>query len=216
MLHDRRRITVRSLGAVAVLTIAAAMIVGCRPEPAPSPESTGTPTPSIEATPTAQTPTPIETQLPDAAFEVPAACEDIYSAAMLDELESETPPLNHPGVTMVSTQDVDLIGIIDGGAPTMRCSWGPPSERGLATNVTAVNPDQAESIVDELTASGFACEALGDGTICSFDQKGVTLDDEEYSSGEIHFVGSNVWVSTAWINYVPEGYTEDIVQTITG
>jgi hypothetical protein len=131
-------------------------------------------------------------------------------------LESENPPLNDPGVTMLSTQNVDLIQIIDGGAPTLRCTWGKPSEYGLATNVTAVDNDQAERVEAELAESGFDCGALGDGTICRIEQKGVTLDDEEYTSGETHFVGPGGWVSTAWINFSPDGYTEDVVATIWG
>lgn len=213
-LHDRRRIAVRSLSAVAVLAIAAALSAGCRPEPAP--QATTDPTPSVSITPTGQTPTPIETQLPDAGFEVPAACEEIYSAAMLDFLEAENPPLNDPGVTMLSTQDVDLIQIIEGGAPTIRCSWGMPGEYGLATNVTSVDAAQAAAIQLALAESGFACEPLGEGTVCRFDQKGITQDDEEYASGETHYVGGGGWVSTAWINFTPEGYTEDIVETVWG
>ena len=48
------------------------------------------------------------------------------------------------------------------------------------------------------------------------EQKGVTLDDEEYTSGETHYIGGGGWVSTAWINFHPDGYTEDIVDTLWG
>jgi hypothetical protein len=214
MLNDRPRRAFRSLGAVVVLAVAASVAVACRPEPAP--DATAAPTPSISPRPTGPSPTPIETQLPDAGFEVPAACEDIYSAAMLDALEADNPPLNDPGVTMLSTQNVDLIQILDSGVPTLRCSWGTPGEYGLATNVTAVDEEQAAYIPQELADSGLLCEPFAEGTVCRIEQKGITLDDEEYSGGETHYVGGGGWVSTSWINFAPEGYTEDIVDTIWG
>lgn len=210
MLHDRRRITTRTLGAVAVVMVVAALTVACRPEPVP--ETTATPTVTVK--PPGPTPTPIETELPGAQFDVPTDCEQIYSSGMLADLEADNPPLNDPGVTMYSTQDVDLIQIIDNGAPTLRCSWGQPGEYGLATNVTAVDAEQAAFIEQELSGSGFACEPFGDGTVCRFEQKGITLDDEEYTGGETHYIGGGGWVSTAWINFAPKGYTEDIVDTL--
>jgi hypothetical protein len=218
MPYDRRRRASRMLiGAVALITVAAS-IAGCRPEPDPEPSaeptSSASPTATATATPTASaTPTPTPTA---DAFAVPATCEEIYSPAMLAQLEEENPPLNDPGVTMLSTQDVDLLEVLDSGLPTLRCSWGMPSEFGLATNVSAVDADQAAFIDEQLLAGGFDCQTLGEGTICSFEQKGVTLDDEEYTSGETHYVGGGGWVSTAWINYVPDGYTEDIVDTLWG
>ncbi|MGN8553989.1 UNVERIFIED_CONTAM: hypothetical protein OHV15_15525 [Microbacterium sp. SLM126] len=214
MLHDRRRIAVRSLGAIALLSVAAALIVGCRPEPGP--DASVDATPSISPRPTGASPTPIETELPGAEFDVPEGCEELYSASMLASLNADNPPLNDPGVTMLSTQDVDLIQIIDGGVPTIRCSWGLPGEYGLATNVTAIDAGQEEFITSELAASGAACEPLGSGTVCRFEQKGVTQDDQVYTSGETHYVGDGGWVSTSWINFAPKGYTEDIVDTVWG
>jgi hypothetical protein len=214
MPHDRRRLTARAVTAVTVLGLAAALTVACQPEPAATP--TSEPTPTVSPRPGGPSPTPIETELPDDAFTLPAACEEIYSPAMLAQLESENPPLNDPGVTMLSTQNVDLLEIIDGGAETIRCSWGMPSEFGLATNVTVIDAEQATFVEDELVGSGFACEALGEGTVCRAEQRGVTLDDEEYASGETHYLGGGGWVSTAWINFSPEGYTEDIVATLWG
>ncbi len=214
MLHDRRRIAMRSTAAVAVLAVAAALAVGCRPEPGPG--ASPDPGVSIDPRPTGQSPTPIETQLPGAEFVVPDACEDIYSPAMFDALEADNPPLNDPDVTMLSTQNVDLIQLIDSASSTLRCSWGAPGEYGLATNVTAVDAAQAESIVQKLADSGSACEPLGDGTLCSFEQKGITLDDQPYTAGETHYIGGGGWVSTSWLNFHPDGYTEDIVDTVWG
>jgi len=207
------RLTRIVIGCVA-LTALAAVVTGCRPE------SEATPSSSPSITMKDQTPdpsaTPVETEKPQGGFEVPGACEEIYSAAMLAQLQSANPPLNDPGVTMLSTENADLLEIIHGGAPTLRCSWGQPSEVGLATNVTAVDAEQEKAVLAALPAAGFGCEALGDGTVCRIEQKGVTLDDEEYTRGETHYVGGGGLVTTAWINFAPEGYTEDIVATLWG
>ena len=211
---EQSRLT-RTIVAGVALAALAAVVTGCGPaEPAATPSAS----PSItlkEPTP-APTVTPIETEKPQADFEVPAACEEIYSAEMLAQLQSANPPLNDPGVTMLSTENADLLEIIHGGATTLRCSWGQPSEYGLATNVTAIDAGQATAILDALPAAGFGCEALGEGTVCRIEQKGVTLDDNEYTRGETHFVGAGGLVTTAWINFAPEGYTEDIVATLWG
>nr|WP_206687674.1 hypothetical protein [Microbacterium yannicii] len=190
------------------------VVSGCRPEPAATPSSS----PSITMKDTTPSPSvsPIETQKPQADFELPTACEEIYSDAMLASLQSANPPLNDPGVTMLSTENADLLEIIHGGAPTLRCSWGQPSEYGLATNVTVIDDDQAAAILTALPAAGFGCEALGDGTVCRIEQKGVTLDDKEYTRGETHYVGDGAVVTTAWINFAPDGYTEDVVATLFG
>lgn len=209
-----RRARIGRMAGVVLITAAALLTAGCRPEPAPSAteEPSATATATATATPSA-TPSPTPSGTPAPAFGLPADCESLYSPAMLASLEAENPPLNDPGVTMLSTQDVDLLEIID-GADTIRCSWGAPGELGLATNVTVIDADQAEFIADELAVSGFDCAAHAGGTLCRAEQKGVTQDDVEYASGETHFVGAGAWVSTAWINFSPDGYTEDIVATL--
>ncbi|MCP2637327.1 hypothetical protein K0817_012245 [Microbacterium sp. HD4P20] len=197
--------------AVATLSV---MATGCQPEPGqtPSPASTT----SLEAPTPDPSFSPIETELPDADFALPESCEEIYSADMLAQLQAANPPLNDPGVTMLSTESADLLEIIHSGAPTIRCSWGQPSEFGLATNVTVVDAGQADAIAAALPAAGFGCEALGDGTICRIEQRGITLDDQEYTRGETHYLGEGAVVTTAWINFSPEGYTEDVVATLWG
>ncbi|MBW9119200.1 hypothetical protein JNB63_03760 [Microbacterium trichothecenolyticum] len=207
------RLTRIVIGCVA-LTALATVVTGCRPESpaAPSGSPTGT---TQEQTPDPSV-SPTETDKPAAGFEAPGACEEIYSAAMLAQLQSANPPLNDPGVTMLSTENADLLEIIHSGAPTLRCSWGQPSEYGLATNVTAIDAGQEEAVLAALPQAGFGCEPLGGGTVCRIEQKGVTLDDEEYTRGETHYVGGGGLVTTAWINFAPEGYTEDIVATLWG
>ena len=198
----------------AAVAAAALLLTGCRPEPAATP--TSTPTVTMEQPTPGPSVSPIETEKPQAGFEVPGSCEEIYSAGMLAQLQGANPPLNDPGVTMLSTENADLLDIIHGGAQTLRCSWGEPSEYGLATNVTAIDAEQSGVILGALPAAGFGCEALGEGTVCRIEQRGVTLDDEEYTRGETHYIGDGGLVTTAWIDFAPEGYTEDIVATLWG
>lgn len=200
----------------AALVLIAVVATGCRPEPSGEPTDTPSSTPSITIKQPTPDPSISQTDKPQAGFEVPAACEDIYSAQMLAQLQAANPPLNDPGVTMLSTENADLLEIIHSGAPTLRCSWGKPSEYGLATNVTAIDAEQATSLVSVLGAAGFGCETMGDGTVCRIEQRGVTLDDNEYTRGETHYIADDALVTTAWINFAPDGYTEDVVATLWG
>jgi len=209
----RSRLTQIVIGCIA-LTGLAVVVTGCQPEPAATP--TGSPSVTVEEPTPGPSATPVETEKPAAGLEIPDTCEQIYSAAMLAKLQSANPPLNDPGVTMLSTENAELLEIIASGAPTLRCSWGEPSEYGLATNVTAIDADQAEAVLAALAAAGFGCEPLGAGTVCRIEQKGVTLDDNEYTRGETHYIGEGGVVTTAWINFAPEGYTEDVVATLWG
>ncbi|MCC2033786.1 hypothetical protein [Microbacterium allomyrinae] len=202
-----------AIGAVAIVAVVGAA-TGCRPEPAVTPSAT--PSFSVDTPTPGPSVTPIETEMPDAGFELPASCEGIYSTALLADLEATNPPLNDPGVTMLSTENVDVLEILHSGVPTLRCTWGQPSEYGLATNVTVVDAAQIDAIAQALPAAGFGCEPLGDGTVCRIEQRGITLDDEEYTRGESHYLGAGGLVTTAWINFTPEGYTEDIVATLWG
>ena len=69
---------------------------------------------------------------------LPGACEDIYSDAMFADLTATAPPLNDPGNTTPSTELAAGREVLD-VAPTLRCTWGGPSEYGLSTNVTIVD-----------------------------------------------------------------------------
>jgi len=211
---------VRVVAASAVLAVACVLATGCRPEPGPTPSTSAEATPSATAetpapTPT-PTPTPVETNLPDAGFVLPDRCEDIYSAEMLASLEAENPPLNDPGVTMNATQNVDALELLGSGIPTIRCSWGQPSESGLATNVSVIDAASAAALLDALEAAGFGCQPMWEGTLCEIAQRTVNLDDEEVEFGETHFVSLDGWVSTAWVDFTPVGYTEDIVGALWG
>jgi len=206
----------RSSGAaVAGLALVLVALAACAPEP-------GTPTPSATASSPVATPTTTPTATPSptataaAGIQLPATCEQIYSASMLASLNAANPPLNDPGVTMHSTQNAGLLETLTSGIPTLRCSWGTPSEYGLATNVSIVDAEQSAAVRETLSTSGFGCQDAMGGTICRIEQKTVTLDDKEVTFGETHFVRGNAWVSTSWIDFSPTGYTEDIVATLWG
>lgn len=199
------------LGALALVLVAA--LTGCVPEPAgdagPSASEPGTASPSASPS---SSPTPT-TEAAD--ITLPADCPSIYSADLLATLEQQNPPLNDPGVTMLSTQNALFLETLD-TVPTLRCSWGPPGEAGLSTNVSIVDPAQAQAIEAELANAGYGCAEESDATICRIEQRGVSLDDAEYTRGEIHALRGNAWVATAWLNFSPEGYTESILTTLWG
>jgi len=210
----RRELVLRGAALLAAATALLCAVTACAPEPGPSETPSRTASPSSTAPTT--TPLPAETTPAAAGFALPQQCEDIYSDGMLATLNSANPPLNDPGVTMNSTQNVDALELLTSGIPTIRCSWGQPSESGLATNVSVADTARTAALLDALRSAGFGCESIWEGTLCQIEQRTVNLDDEEVTLGESHFVRGDGWVSTAWINFAPEGYTEDIVSTLFG
>ena len=209
----------RALIAAAGLVLVVLSIAGCKPEPS-VPSATASASPSSVQTPSpsaSETPSPSPTATGDAEnIALPAGCEEIYSPQMFASLTAQAPPLNDPEVTLLSTQNAELLEILHSGVPTIRCSWGAPSELGLATNVSIVDAAQSAAIASALRSAGFGCEPYAGGTICRTDQTVITQDDEQVHLGETHFVRGNGWLSTAWINFAPTGYTEDIVATLWG
>ncbi len=212
-MHPDRSASLFRRGVLVVVLVSSVVLAGCSATPQPEPTSTGDPTPEITTlgeTPGASA-SPSPSTEPAADISIPVRCEDIYSAAMLSILESGNPPLNDPGVTMESTEVPALLDVLRSGAQTLRCSWGLPSSYGLATNVTIVDADQAKVVRESLASAGFACGDLAGGTVCRVQQT-----EEENSFGESHYLLANGWVSTRWINFGPQGYTEDIVATLWG
>ncbi|MFI8594728.1 hypothetical protein ACIGCK_09930 [Microbacterium sp. NPDC078428] len=204
-----RSLPARALALFGTASVAALLLVGCVAQPTPVPTSTGDPSPD----PSTATPDPSHSASPEASadIEMPASCEDIYSAGMLALLEEQNPPLNDPGVTMHATQVVTALEIIESGAPTLRCSWGVPSEVGLATNVTVVDASQAALVREALSTEGFTCADDEAGTRCA-----RSGEDEIAAFGETHHLHGNGWVATRWINFDPPGYTDDVVATLWG
>lgn len=202
----------RAMGAGLAAIALALAVTACVPEPAPGSSSAPDPSASESLSPSATaTPEPTAT---DSAFALPATCEELYSPEMLATLQAQNPPLNDPGVTMYSTQIVEGLEVLNSGAPTMRCSWGQPSEFGLATNLTVVTAEQSDSVEAALAVAGFACSDVSEGTLCRFEQELLTQDDTIVHRGEAHFFRGDGWLTTAWIDFAPEGYTEDIIATV--
>lgn len=209
--HTRLFAAVTALAVAAGLSACASEQPDRTPAPSATPTQTQTPTPS--QTPT---PTPSATEGSDDDIALPGSCEQIYSDAMFAQLNTQAPPLNHPDVTMFSTQNAALLEIQTSGIPTLRCTWGAPSEFGLATNVSIVDAQQSAAVDAALRADGFECGVAVGGTICRIEREILTLDDDIVKLGETHFLRGNGWVSTAWVIYGPEGYTEDIAATLWG
>lgn len=200
----------RILLSVAGLGVVALAATGCLPESAPT---STTPAASPSSSPSEASPSPTPTEV---AFAFPASCDDFYSADMRALLDADVPPLNDPGTTMLSTENVDGLDILAAAGQTIRCSWGPPSERGMATNVTIVTADQSETLASSFVQSGFSEEEFDGGRLLRISGETLTLGDEIVEHGETHYLRDDVWISTRWINVAPDGYTEDIVTTLWG
>ncbi|MEZ3159854.1 hypothetical protein AB1K54_04815 [Microbacterium sp. BWT-B31] len=209
------RTTLFRVAVVAIAATGALALASCQPEPEPDPIRSASPTtaPPPPATPAA---TPAATDEPVAGFVLPTECEQIYSASMLSSLQAENPPLNDPGVTMLSTQNVDALEILESGIPTLRCTWGQPGGIGLATNVTAVSADQTAALESGFRNAAFGCAAELGATVCRIEQRSISLDDVEVVQTETQVLREGVWVSTRTINFAPDGYTEDVVATMWG
>lgn len=200
-----------ALGASAVALTLGLVLTGCVPEA--EREATASPTSTAPGvTPDASVP-PSPTPEPGPEVALPASCEEVYSDAMLTRLQQDGLPLNDPGVSMPSSMNATLLELMD-TIPTLRCSWGPPGDLGLTTNVSIVDAAQAAAVTAELSAVGFGCEQDSGALVCRIEQRGLTLDDHEYTRGEVHAVRGNLWIATGWLNFDPPGYTEDILQTL--
>lgn len=210
----RRPVASRARGwalAVGGITLVLAL-AGCVPEPEPgasnSPVPTASAEPSTVPSSTEGEPSAEPSTATDRLEALPADCEALYSPAMRQSLDEANPPLNHPGVTMDSTEVVAGLELLSSGVPTLRCTWGGPSGYGLATNVTIVTPEELESMAAALRNSGFTCSEAGAEIRC---EQTRTFADPPATTGEVQVLRANAWVSTRWINFNPAGYTEDII-----
>ncbi len=209
----------RTARAAAVALASLALVVtlsGCKPEPVlptatpldPSPSATTLPAPTPTVAPTPPTP-------PAADIALPASCEDVFSADMRATMEASGLPLNDPGLTMLSTELVDGLEIMD-TAPTLRCTWGYPSEVGIATNVTLVSPEETGRLVAAYQGRGLVCEERAGGETRCEARSTSTSELGEMSFGEIEVFRGNAWITTRWLNADVPDYADDIVQTLWG
>ncbi|MDN8549190.1 hypothetical protein PUW81_008725 [Microbacterium sp. NM3R9] len=193
------------VAAVALLASGCATPVGGAATPAPTETSV-----SPETTPTA-TPTPLETEAPAEEIALPASCDELFTGDLRAMLDAEIAPLNDPGVTMYSTENAEALTLLEAGVPSLRCTWGTPSDRGIATTVALVSDEQAQQVTDALTTAGFGSESADGGEYYRTSQQMLSMDDTVVELGETHFLRGNAWVATRWINYGPESYTPGVV-----
>lgn len=184
-------------------------LTGCVPEPAASPAATS----AAASTAPSAAPAPTASAAGD-DISLPATCESIYPAATLADLTAQNPPLNDPGVTIFATQNAGALETLQSGIATIRCTWGAPGTKGLATNVSIVTPAQSRSVQDALAASGFACADADGGTVCTTEKQVLDLDDKVVTTGESHLFRGNAWVATAYVDFLPDGYTAAIAQAL--
>ncbi|MDX2377401.1 hypothetical protein M4I32_11380 [Microbacterium sp. LRZ72] len=198
----------RSLGLLGVVLAGVVVLSACATDPGAPPTSSGDPSPETPASPSPSG-EPSSSAPPAEDIVLPEACEDIYSAEMLGLLNEQNPPLNDPNVTLTATEVAPALELLESGVPTLRCSWGVPSEVGLATNVTIVDAEQSAMVEQALLADGFACEEDADGTLCT-----RSGENDVAAFGETHVLRGNGWVATRWINFYPDGYTEDVMTNL--
>ena len=184
------------------------------PEPTASDTSTASPGPASTGTPSAA---PSSTSAPaDDSIELPAACEDVFSASMRDRLTAGHLPANDPTLTMPSTDLPVAVQMIE-SLPHLRCTWGVASEVGIATTVALVDAEQSEVLRDAYRAAGSDCQVV-DGD----PQQTRCLAEERFEGempgaiGEIHVFRANAWLSTKWINVDMAGYADDMVAQLWG
>ncbi|MFS2241083.1 hypothetical protein [Microbacterium sp. OR16] len=184
------------------------------PDPTASDTSAASPGPASTGTPSAA---PSSTSAPaDDSIELPAACEDVFSASMRDRLTAAHLPANDPTLTMPSTDLPVAVQMIE-GLPHLRCTWGVASEVGIATTVALVDAEQSEVLRDAYRAAGSDCQVV-DGD----PQQTRCLAEERFEGempgaiGEIHVFRANAWLSTKWINVDMAGYADDMVAQLWG
>lgn len=202
-----------ALSAIAAIAIAAlALLGGC----AVAQVGTGSP----EADPGSSTTAPVERPIPSTTSPAepvgprPASCEEIYTPAMFEELKAKM-PLNHPTVDeSLGTSDEQLVDLLE-QLESLKCSWGGASEYGLSTNVSQVDAEQAETVLARLQELDFQCYDENEGTRCVASAVG---DDDvgAHRYGESHFLRGQIWIATHWVDFSPDGYTQDIVTALWG
>ncbi|MGM1015979.1 MAG: hypothetical protein ACQEW8_00365 [Actinomycetota bacterium] len=204
------RVALTAVASVALL----AALTGCRPEPVETPEPTQSST-SAPAPSESPTPTPTPTPEPVVDIELPESCEAAYSADVRAQFEDEGMPLNDPGLTMLSTELVDALELMD-TVPTLRCTWGVASEVGIATNISIVTDEQRDMLETAYTGRGLACEPVADDpaqTRCSAE---TVVGEGDGARGELEIFRGNVWVTTMWLNIDVDGYADDMVSSLWG
>lgn len=199
--------------ALAPLLAAGALLflAGCASSVGTSQGAEPDPTPSATSTPTTAPTTSVPTQTPG-EFTMPASCEQVWSPEALSILSEEAGPLNDPGLTMLSTEVVPALEVLD-AVEALRCTWGVASEVGIATTIAPVDAAQIETIRTALLAEGFTCEEREVVTRCERSEE--LTGEAPGATGEVHVLGGGGWAATHWLNadFEPQ-YTDDLIATL--
>jgi len=207
------------LAVLAVLPLAlAGVLAGCVPdEPGPTPAPTTTAdTPAATPTPSA-TPEPTPTATSGGGITLPETCERVWTAQGFGILTEEAGPLNDSGITMLSTEVVPALEVLD-AAEHLRCTWGQPSEVGIATTVAIVDAEQSTILQDALRTEGFTCEQRALVQRCDRTETvGSGSGAQQVEVGETHLLGGNGWVASHWVgvSFEPQ-YSDDIAAQLWG
>lgn len=181
---------------------------------ADTPEETPTPRPSLSP-PLTPSPSATLTPVPE-VIELPEDCGSLFDEDFIAEMESTGLPLNDPGITMTSTELTAGLTLLENEA-SLRCTWGVPSEVGLATTIALVTEAQADSIIAEAEMEDFECSTVSwSETRCTFVFRDDDADFGAVAHGEEHVLRGNAWIATRWLEVEIPGYTDDIVAKIWG
>ncbi|MFZ4843838.1 hypothetical protein [Mycetocola saprophilus] len=178
--------------------------------PSAPPMSSNEPTTApamVSPSPTATVPT----------LSLPADCQAIYSGPMFSSLRALELPLNDPSLADETGTAIPELDTLLRANPGLHCSWGLPSELGINTNVTLIDPAAAQNIEAALVARGATCEDKDDGTLCTLIHVGPGVEgwaEGDPQAGENHFFRDNAWIATHWSTVEMNGYTPDIVHTL--
>ncbi len=188
--------------------VLALALTGCGP--AASPEPSPTPTESVTTPPPSEEPSP---EPPSEDIALPRDCTDVFSLAFISEMESYYMPLNHPDVLMEPTRLVQGQSVL-AREPALHCTWGAPSEVGVATVIALVSPAQSAAIIADARANGFTC-----GPVSDVETRCTIFESEEdefglYIWGEEHVLRGNAWIATSQLNFDLGSYTDNLVLSL--
>jgi hypothetical protein len=201
-------------GFMLALVTLAGCTAGGGSAPSPSPESDAPATVSASPTPTSVAES---SDSAAGAAALPSSCESIYSPAYLDTLRSSPGiALNPewtatPGQATLGSTDPALIALLK-TRERLDCFWVSPmgaSGIGLATSISLSGSEDQAALLAQMNVAGFTCTKQRAGTHCEIDRT-----DEDASWGETHFIGGGLWIATSYVDFAPDGYTDDIVATL--
>lgn len=190
-----------------LIALAAAGLAACAPEDPADPDASPSESPTATETPDETAEPSEEPAEPATAFAMPADCSAAYSAEMFRTL-GDAFALNDPDMTLLSTQTVGALEILD-GVDSLRCGWGVPSEIGIASTIAEIDAEQELQLRDVLGQAGFECDDA-EPTTCVLGET-INEDAGQSTATETHVFGEGGWVATSELNSgVEPGYSEDM------